>query len=406
MSGHAIADAQVAAVNDTRWRLVVILLSGLVVRVSLAFATFGDSYDIRLFEWVGAGIRDAPLNLYRLGTWPYPPVYAWWAAVAGKIATLTALPFHGVVQIAPIAFDLGIAIVAWWWAGSMGAAPRVRAMATAAVALGPSFIVISGYQGQFDSVAILPALLGCVIWARDREGRAVPTGLLIGVGATLKTVPGLMLLAVLATSRSRSETLRVTLSALVVPALALAPYLLRDPGRVVHALRYSGIPGVGGLSLVVQPSLADGWLAAGEAGGSYTVSSHTMLLFRWSPVLVGLALAVTFVLLRARRVPVFEAAVLLWLVVYIFGSNFFFQYLIWILPFLVLSSRIRWAIALQCLAIGPAVVFYNRPFSATWIVDGHKVVMIGFWCAFAFSGVRLASRFYRERTPMDPPEFG
>jgi hypothetical protein len=49
--------------------------------------------------------------------------------------------------------------------------------------LGPSFIDISGYHGQIDSVAILPAVLALMVWERrPQPTRSVRAGLLIGLG--------------------------------------------------------------------------------------------------------------------------------------------------------------------------------------------------------------------------------
>jgi len=70
-------------------------------------------------------------------------------------------------------------------------------ISAALIALGPPFVVISGYHGQIDSLAILPAVAALIVWETAPDRRALIAGLLIGVGAATKTVPGLMLLALL-----------------------------------------------------------------------------------------------------------------------------------------------------------------------------------------------------------------
>lgn len=54
-------------------------------------------------------------------------------------------------------------------------------------------------------------------------------------------------------------------------------------------------------------------------------------------------------------------AVLLWLAVYAFGVNFFFQYLVWGLPFFVMAGYIRSTLVVQLLVLPPTLLFYLRP---------------------------------------------
>ena len=76
----------------------------------------------------------------------------------------------------------------WWLAG--------------AVAGGLLILVLAGWRFAFpagyDSVAILPALVALWVWEQPRVNRrAVVAGLLIGAGATIETVPIVMLLALI-----------------------------------------------------------------------------------------------------------------------------------------------------------------------------------------------------------------
>ena len=87
-----------------------------------------------------------------------------------------------------------------------GASGRLVFGAASLVAFGPMFLAVSSYQGQIDTLAILPAATAVLLWSRPRTpARAVVCGSLIGIGAALKTVPGFMVLALLATARSTLE---------------------------------------------------------------------------------------------------------------------------------------------------------------------------------------------------------
>src|SRR5207302_10782054 len=106
-----------------------------------------------------------------------------------------------------IAADAAIAWLVQAGLGRAGASDRTRLSACALVALGPAFALISGMHGQIDSVAILPAVLALVVWERGGSRRALAAGLLIGRAASIKTAPGLMVLALLPSVRSRREAL-------------------------------------------------------------------------------------------------------------------------------------------------------------------------------------------------------
>ena len=83
----------------------------------------------------------------------------------------------------------------------------------------------------------------------------------------------------------------------------------------------------------------------------------------------------------------------------VFGSNFFFQYLLWLLPFLIVTNRLRSAAALQLAAIAPAVIFYRRPLRIFWLVDAYKVVMIGIWAVGLIVLALWVRRLLRDRQP-------
>ena len=136
------------------------------------------------------------------------------------------------------------------------------------MALGPTFGMVSGYHGQFDSVAILPAVVALYLWERlETPSRGLVAGGLVGLGGIFKTVPLVMLVALLPTVRSWREAGWLLGSAAAVLVVASLPFLVATRATYEAAVRdYHGFPGVGGLSLVVQPDLAGAWLGGGGSG--------------------------------------------------------------------------------------------------------------------------------------------
>lgn len=390
-----------------RSRLVLwaILAAGTLVRLAIAFATQGDGPDIRAYGVVGDALTDDPLHVYgavndgAVDSWPYPSGYFPWIAASVGLHNALGPPFHGFIQVAPIVADCVIAWIVQDHLGRQGASDRLRLVATAAVALGPSFAIISGYQSQFDAVAILPGVAAILAWERfGGPRRALWAGALIGLGGALKITPLLLLLALLPTTRSVREAATLMTSAGGVVLLAMAPYLLSEPMQVLESLGYAGLAGVGGVTLALQPALAENWLMdrttvdpSWLVGG---VAGHGLLV---SCVLVAL---ITAFVLRCRPGPI-DAAIFIWLAVYAFSTGFFFQYMIWGLPFFLLGGHVKKAIALQAALLIPAVLFYMRPWEESWVAIPYAAIMIAVWAAIVLLLASFGWRLWTRR-----PRFG
>jgi hypothetical protein len=384
-----------------RWALWTIIAAGVLVRLVLAFATYGDGPDIRAVSLVGRALTSDPLHVYGhvnagiVHQWPYPSAYFPWIAASVGLHDTVGLPFHGWIQVAPIVADAVIAWVVQDFLGRRGAGNPTRLAAAAAVALGPSFGIISGYQGQFDSVGILPALLALTLWERMEAGgrRALVAGGLIGLGGALKITPLVLLLALLPTVSSRREAVVLVAAAGSVVLVAMSPFLIAEPRAVFDSLGYAGLPGVGGLTLAAQPELAQNWLSDPPyAGANWIVgvlAGHAILVN-------GAVLVTVGALLLHRRVAPVPAAILLWLSLYVFGTGFFFQYMIWGLPFFLLGGHLAKAALLQAALVAPAVLFYMRPWADRGVAVPYAVIMIAVWAtltvALAISAWRLWTR--------------
>ena len=218
------------------WKLwlLVLLAAGTALRVVLAFATYGSEYDQASFAFIHDALSSSGLDVYAARDgfgaprWPYPPAFFPWITASGELSSATGAAFHGLIALPTIMADAALAWVVQGFLGKRGKSPADRLVAAGLIALGPSFVLISGYHNHFDSLAILPAVCALSIWDQRGEGgnAALKAGLLIGVGCALKTVPILMLLALIPTARSRKEGITLTTAAIAVPAVlvrALSP---------------------------------------------------------------------------------------------------------------------------------------------------------------------------------------
>jgi hypothetical protein len=374
-------------------KLWSIIALGVVLRLIVAATTRGLPYDIQSLELVRTALGNRPLHLYSTvnpaGTfhWPYPPGYLPAVLATGWVADLFG-GFSHLIRLPPILADAALTWVVW-----RGLAGRVserdRLVASGLVSLGPVFIAVSGYSAQIDAVAILPAVIALLVWERGPVGRrAWVAGILIGVAASIKTVPLLMVLALAPSARSWREAAALAGSAVAVLFLTLVPFLVADSSGVLGLRHYTGVPGLGGLSLVLQPDLAQNWLTHPAAPSALTVwlSVHHASLENGA-VIVAFALYC----LRFRAEPR-TAAALLWLVILAFGSGFFFQYLVWVMPFLLLAGQLRTMALLQAMVTVPMLIFYLGPWHADAIVYVYVAIMLLVWAGWVLDAGVLIRR--------------
>lgn len=380
--------------------LVALLGAGAVLRLVLAFATEGAAFDIESFRIVRDALGDDPLGVYEavnqgFARWPYPPGFFLWIRVSDGLAGVTGLPFHGLIQLPAIAADVTLAWLVQAMLGRRGASEGTRLAAAALVALGPSFAMTSGYHGQIDSLAILAAVAALAVWERDGPRRALLAGLLIGAGATVKTIPLVMVLALLPSVRSRREAAVLVAVPAAMLLVALAPFLAADPEGTVTSLDNRGFPGLGGISLIVQPELARAAIEGIPADGWTRVTEF--LMDRGGVIVAAMLAALGAFLLRHRPEPL-RAAVFLWLGLYALGLNFALQYAVWGLPFLLLQRRLGTVAALQLLLLPAALLFYLAPWDGRGWWIAYCVLMTAAWAAFVALFVR-EGRLVRVATP-------
>ena len=360
--------------------LAGLLAGGLAVRLVWGFATRGLEFDMLSYETLAHGLVTLPRHVYEPGIpahgWPYPTGYFPYIWLGAKVHSATGFPISSWVNIAPSLSDCGIAALVYAYLRRTGTTAFARLAAVALVMAGPVFLVISGYHGQQDSVATVFAVAAVVVWTHPRVARrALWAGLLLGIGASVKTVPILMLLALLPSARSRREALTLVGIAVAVPFVLLLPWLATTPHDVVRNLRYQGGPSFGGLTLVLQPAAAAGWLV--EFFHPQNAAVHFVMsagvLFN------GVLVLAVGALLYVRRTEPVRAAVVIWLVVWAFGSGLFIQYFVWGIPFLLMDRRLRLVAGGQLLLLGPIAIFYFGPWRERASVTVFAILMILVW---------------------------
>src|SRR3712207_2901649 len=160
----------------------------------------------------------------------------------------------------------------------------------------------------------------------------------------------------LPSARSLREGVMLLAAAAAVPVALLAPWLVADAGGTIAALRANdGLPGFGGISLLVQPDLSALWLQTKDVALSAT---SARLFDGPAPIALAAVLAAGALMLR-RRTPPLAAAVLLWVTFYALGINFSLQYLVWGIPFFLMARRLRTVAVLQAVLLVPTALLYG-----------------------------------------------
>ncbi len=383
-------------------RLWILIAAGLAARLVLAFAFHGPPGAVTLESLAADHVRSWDWHaVYEsgIGSWVYPPLFLSWFAGASWLSDVSGLSFHGLAKSGASLADVGLALAIYVYLGWRGARERSRLAGAALVMLGPSFIDISGYHGQIDSVAILPAVLALMVWERKPQPtRSVRAGLLIGLGGAVKFPPLLLVPALLGSAGSRREAAKLVCAAAAIPAIVLAPLLVASVD--LHGVTsYTGVGGLGGLSLVVDPALGWHYMTVPGlplANVSNGVTEALQDGARW----ITLFAVVTYVMfiLRYRPAPI-DAAVLLWLVVYVFSPNFLLNYVIWGLPFLIMAGYLVEVAALQVVLIPPVVAWELSLLSSTSTAAAVLYVpfLIALWLLWVVATLALVRRIVRRR---------
>jgi hypothetical protein len=387
--------------GNYQFALWSLLLVGFGVRLAFTASTAGNRFDLGSAVLVAQALIHHPGHVYSImnmpgveARYPYLPGYFPGILLVKGVSGLTGLSYTKLWRVPVALADLAIAWAVQDYVRSRGASLAAGLASAALVALGPSFVAISGVHGQIDSIAILPAVIALSVWERAAVGRrAWIAGLLIGLGASIKTVPAFMLLALLPSARSRREALELVGATLVVPLVAALPMVIAaGTGWISTLLHYHGGSGLGGLSLVAQPDLPLNWLHV----GADPLTGVSLWLIHHGNVIAEVALLAAFVVLLRFRAPAPLAAVVIWLTVYAFGVSFFMQYMVWGLPFFLMAGYRRQALALQLLLVAPLFVIYHGTLHP-WVAYAFYVApMLLVWLALTAAmfvvGRRVAQR--------------
>jgi hypothetical protein len=303
----------------------------LLLRAIAAFCSDRLVADVLRYHKLAAHVLDVSWNPYLASRlYPYPPVWVWVEVGAEWLARHAAVPFPLAVKAPVVLADALIAAVL------AGPTPFDRAPARMAgwiYAFHPVALLVAGFHGQFDSVALL-ALLCALRWLRS--ARLDRSALALSAAVAIKSFPILVLPFVLLLVPGRRARLRYAALATVPVLCLLLPFAVADPhalGRELFA--YGGIPDFGWIGAwrailsVVTGRVAR---AGAEEWGPLLLLSKVLFL----AAAAGLWLACAA---RRLRCPPETCALAVLLAFQVLYGALSAQYLLWPVPLAVLLGE-------------------------------------------------------------------
>ena len=292
-------------------------------------------------------------NIYAVtrNLFPYTPVSMFYPALCLELSGILGIPFHILIKLFAILSDVGIVVALY----AMGVKlfPRRTAIACAVLyALNPVSILIASFHGTIMPLIVLLMLMAYLLFRADPDRNLVVSGLLLSLAVGWRSFPILLLPFFLASLDQTVKKIRFTACVVAPVALSMIPFLWVDAKPMLHEVfSYSGwgihhgpFGVLRGLHLLSigrvtweNPSEWTPWMSASK--------------------LVFLALYGFAVFFSKRLGPLNGILVTLFLfdVVY---SGVASQYLIWTVPFLLLTPSWVMFWCYELAATYVLVVFY------------------------------------------------
>ncbi len=331
--------------------MALLLTGALAVRlIPLGFGI--ESTDVLLYRQQAIPVVQLK-NVYAAtrNVFPYAPVSMWYPALCLELSWLLGIPFDVVIKLCAILSDVAIVLALFTLGGKLF--PRRTTICGAALyALSPVGILVSSFHGNIMPLVVLLMLVAYLLFRVDPDGNLTVSGLLLGLAVGWRSFPILLLPFFLASIAGPAKRVRFAACVVAPVALSMVPFLWVGWKPMVDGmLGYSG------------------W---GIHHGPFAIvrGLHLLSIGRitwdnppeWTPWVVAskfafLALYGIAVLL-AKRMGLLNGILLTFLLFELVYAGVASQYLIWALPFLLLTERRRMFWCYQLATTYALVVFY------------------------------------------------
>lgn len=193
------------------------------VRLAVAVISVGSN-DVLIWREHAAAVNEHGLSgAYELiSRFNHPPVPGYYAGGVLALAGDSVHLFAFLMKLPGIAADAGTSLVLWLFAA--GSARRL--VIAAAYAWSPLAVLISGFHGSTDAVAVFLAILAMYLFDRERPFTG---GLALAAACNVKLIPALLIIPVALALRRQALAPAVKGFALGTAPLLVAALIVGAP---------------------------------------------------------------------------------------------------------------------------------------------------------------------------------
>jgi hypothetical protein len=316
-----------------------ILLAALILATLLkAFLAlkWPETLDSRAYvEFLNVIREQGALALYEVrgsynNPFNFPPAVIHLIKAVGFVSDSTGLPFKFWLRLIPSLADVGSFFVIWNLLRGHKDQFRILFL----LALCPTSILISGYEGNIDGFMIFPVVLA--VWLIESKKSIGWGGVSWGMALNVKVVPLMFGAALFFKLSSTKARIKFFVATAVIILICSMPFLLQNPGIIRKVVGYSSIYGVWGISKLVVMLTGD----AGFAHWPYDpTGKHAILasLMKW--FVIAVIMIVSYLMNRREpKPPLLKQFGLIVAIFLFFTPGFGVQYLVWLVPFVTAAG--------------------------------------------------------------------
>lgn len=334
--------------------LILCLVAAATRLVPLFFGS--ESWDIVLYRYQAIPVLEG-INpyLYHMPAvltnirqpFVYLPFSLFYAPAAFQMAVFLQAPFHVVIKLAPILFDMGIlaALVLYVYRTDRDKAVRIGWL----YALNPIAILTASFHGNVMAGPVLLTLLALTVYKDEKK----LSGLFLGLAIAWRHYPILLLPAFLLKCPDRRSAWRFLIAAAAPSVVTALPFIVADPAAMLRAIGYTGIVGSLGWHVIADSAFR---IFAGSPLLPDSTDPAVFLSSGFNRAGMGLFLAAyaSLLVFGRKKLSLLQLILSIFLSLYLLSATVAQQYLVWVIPFLALWSFT--AAAVFTAAAGAAMV--------------------------------------------------
>lgn len=342
-------------------KIIFIYIIGIILRLSFAYSFYG-SLDVDN-AWYITEQYFSGQNIYETTSYNHTPIWLSLLIVSRHISSFSNLPFYFVMKIYAIIADLTITVLIYKISKKIQVkSEKTSYFLSLIYFFSPVSALISSFHGQFDSIPIALLLASFYYLKHTKKDYFKISAFLFGLAIAFKTWPILLLpLYLLLLKNTLRKKILFTSISLITFFLPIVPYLFISPiPTFKNIFMYFGTADFG---LAVFIELFNNIKKEPLYSLSKLIYSNPF----YGILLLLFSLLIALVFINKKKLNFFDSSVLFFLSIYVFSLKLGAQYLLWIIPFAILTKYRK------------IVVFYTLITTLTLIASyqGHNSRALG-----------------------------